>query len=101
MRRKAVVLVLILLTVVTAGAYFFANRVLGSELVRSALEQQLTTRFGQPVHVGSVSASLFPRVAVNLHAVTVGAPAVVQLGDVRVVTGLRALFSRTIADAEV
>jgi hypothetical protein len=99
--RRTLLLVLAVLVVIAAGMYFFANRVLGSELVRSALEQQLASRFGQPVHIGSVNASLFPRVAVNLHDVAIGEPAAVQLGDVRVVTGLRGLFSRTITDAEV
>jgi hypothetical protein len=101
MRRKVLIAVLVVFAVLTAGLYFFANRVFGSDFVRSTLEQQLTIRFGQPVHVGSVGASLFPRVAVNLHQVTIGQPAAAQLGDVRVVTGLRGLFSRTIADAEV
>jgi uncharacterized protein involved in outer membrane biogenesis len=101
MRRRVLIGIFIVLAVLTAGLYVFANRILGSDLVRSTLEQQLATRFGQPVHIGSVGASLFPRVAVNLHDVAIGEPAAVQLGDVRVVTGLRGLFSRTIADAEV
>jgi uncharacterized protein YhdP len=101
MRRKVLFVVLAALAVVTAAVYVFANRVFGSDLVRSALEQQLSERFGQPVHVGSVRGSLFPRVAANLHDVSIGETAAVQLGDVRVVTGLRGLFSRTIADAEI
>ena len=101
MRRKGLVAIVLVLAVITAAVYFFANRVLGSDMVRSALEQQLATRLGQPVRVHSVGASLFPRVAVTLHDVAIGEPAAVQLGDVRAVTGLRGLFSRTIADAEV
>ena len=101
MRRKLLLGLIVGLAVIAAGVYFFANRVLGSDLVRSTLEQQLSTRFGQPVHIRSVAASLFPRVAVNLRGVTVGESAAVQLGDLRVVTGLRGLFSRTIEDAEV
>jgi hypothetical protein len=99
--RKLLLGIIVVLAVIAAGAYFFANRMLGSDLVRSTLEQQLSTRFGQPVHVRAVAASVFPRVAVNLRDVTVGESASVQLGDLRVVTGLRGLFSRTIEDAEV
>ena len=101
MLSKVLVALVILLAVLAAGVYFFADRVLGSELVRSTFEQQLATRLGQPVHVGSIGASVFPRVAVKLQDVSIGQPAAVQLGDVRVVTGLRGLFSRIITDAEV
>ncbi len=101
MLRKVLLALVILLAVITASVYFFADRMLGSELVRSTFEQQLATRLGQPVHVGAIGASLFPRVAVKLQDVSIGQPAAVQLGEVRVVTGLRGLFSRTITDAEV
>jgi hypothetical protein len=101
MRRKLLLGIIVVLAVIAAGVYLFANRMLGSDLVRTTLEQQLSARFGQPVHIRSVAASLFPRVAVNLRDVTVGESAAVQLGDLRVVTGLRGLFSRTIEDAEI
>jgi AsmA-like C-terminal region len=101
MRRKLLLGIIVVLAVIAAGVYLFANRMLGSDLVRTTLEQQLSACFGQPVHIRSVAASLFPRVAVNLRDVTVGESAAVQLGDLRVVTGLRGLFSRTIEDAEI
>jgi AsmA protein len=61
----------------------------------------LTARLGQPVGIGGLSAAVYPRVAVELDDVTIGAPVAVTLAHVRLVTGLRALFSRTISDAEL
>jgi len=101
MRGRRFVVVLLILAALGIGAYASIERVLGSDLVRSGLEQQLAARLGQPVRIGSASVSLVPRVAVVLREVIVGEPAVLRLGNVRLVTGLRPLFSRTIADAEI
>ena len=90
-----------LLLLLPVGLYIAATRMLASDYARTALEQQLTTRVGQPVHIGTLTAAIYPRVAVDLNNVTVGAPAAVTLAQVRLVTGLRALFSRTISDAEL
>src|SRR6185436_1952271 len=90
-----------LLLVAALGAYLAASRMLGSDLVRSTLEQQLTAAFGQPVHIASASASIFPRVRVNLNELTIGSPVAVQITQLRIATGLRPLFSRTVEDAEV
>lgn len=100
-RARLPVVALIAAVVLAAGAYAAARAVLASDLVRSALEQQLAARVGQPVRIRSATAALFPRVALDLHDVAIGEPAAVQLGTVRIVTGMRGLFSRTIADAEV
>src|SRR5262249_10897574 len=51
--------------------------------------------------VGGLSAAIYPRVSVDLDNVAIGAPATITLAQVRLVTGLRALFSRTISDAEL
>src|SRR5258708_18339286 len=99
--RKALVGAVIVLLVGTAGGWIVARRVLGSDLVRVTLERQLSGRLGQPVHIGSATASLFPRVAVDLHDVAIGQPSSVQLAQLQVVTGARGLFSRKIADAEL
>jgi AsmA-like protein len=99
--RRALVLVACLLLIITAVVYLVASRVLASEYTRTALEQQLASRLGEPVHIGSLSAAVYPRVAVDLEDVAIGAPAKITLAHVRLVTGLRALFSRTIADAEL
>jgi uncharacterized protein involved in outer membrane biogenesis len=99
--RKKLILIPLLIAALMGALYVAASRVLGSGLVRARLEQQLSVRLGQPVRIGSASAAVFPRVAVDLHDVTVGAPAAITLGRIRIVTGLRALLSRTIQDAEV
>ncbi len=99
--RRALVIGVILLAVLGVGVYLAATRLLASDYARTALEQQLAARVGQPVRIGAVSASIFPRVAVDLDGVTIGEPAAVTLAHMRLVTGLRALFSRTISDAEL
>src|SRR5262245_60915296 len=101
MMRRALLSVVILLLLLAGGIYVAATRVLTSNYARTTLEQQLTERLGQPVRIGALRAAIYPRVAVDLDDVTLGAPASVTLAHVRLVTGLRALFSRTISDAEV
>ena len=101
MRRRILLITLAALVVLAAGAYLAVRLVLGSDVVRAALEDQLEMRLGQPVAIGSATASIFPRLAVTLHDVDVGQPAAVQLGRVKVVTGLRGLLSRTVSDAAI
>jgi len=99
--RRALVIVVVLLMLLAGGVYFAATRVLTSEYARTTLEQQLSAAVGQPVHIGGLSATIYPRVAVDLDDVAIGSPATVTLPQVRLVTGLRALLSRTISDAEL
>ena len=99
--RRAFLIVVVLLVLLAGGIYIAATRVLTSDYARTTLEQQLTAAVGQPVHIGRLSAAIYPRVAVDLDDVAIGSPATATLAQVRLVTGLRALFSRTISDAEV
>jgi len=99
--RRALLIVAILVLLLAGGLYFAATRVLTSDYARTTLEQQLSAAIGQPVRIGSLSAAIYPRVAVDLDNVAIGTPATVTLAQVRLVTGLRALFSRTISDAQV
>lgn len=99
MRRLA--LLLLVLMVLAAGAWLAARALLASDLVRSTLEAQMTERLGQPVRIGAATAAVFPRIALDLHDVTIGDPPAARLGTVRVVAGLRGLISRRIEDAEV
>jgi hypothetical protein len=46
-------------------------------------------------------ASVFPRITLDLQDVTIGDPAAVALGTVRVVTGIRGLLARRVVDAEI
>jgi uncharacterized protein involved in outer membrane biogenesis len=98
-RRLFYVLGALLLVMVlgAAGVYWF----LSGDGVRVALEQQASAWLGQPVRIGHATASLFPRVAVRLEEVTAGDPVGLRLSRVDLSTGLRALLSRRIDDAEV
>jgi uncharacterized protein involved in outer membrane biogenesis len=98
---RKLLIALVVLVVLAVGLYFVAARVLGSGLMRTTLEQQLSARLGQPVRIGSASAAIYPRVAIDLRDVSVGSPAGLTAGRVRLVTGLRPLLSRIIQDAEV
>lgn len=100
MRRLAIAVVVVIVVVVLGG-WFVVHRALYPEMVRSTLEQQLAERLGQPVHIGSAAASIFPAPGVDLHDVAIGSPASVTLQRVSLHTGLRALLSRRIAHAEI
>jgi uncharacterized protein involved in outer membrane biogenesis len=101
MRRRRLLLAALILIALPIGVYLFARFTLGSDLVRTTLERQLSARLGQPVHIRTATAGLFPRVALRLQDVTVGSADVVHIGDLQIVTGLRGLLSRTVTDAEV
>lgn len=98
---RALLIIVAVLIFLAGGLYVAATRVLTSNYARTTLEQQLTARLGEPVRIGALRAAIYPRVAVDLDDVAIGAPAAVTLAHVRLVTGLRALFSRTISDAEL
>ena len=98
---KRLAIVLAVLVVLAAVLYVAASRILASDLVRSTLQQQLSTALGQPVSIGAASAAIYPRVAVDLHSVAIGDPVSVNVEKIRVVTGLRPLLSRRVEDAEV
>jgi hypothetical protein len=94
----AVVVLVVVLVVAGAGAaYWF----LSGDGIRRAIEQQATAWLGQPVRIARANAQVFPRAAIQLHDVKLGEAASVTLADVEVSTGLRALFSRRIEDAEL
>jgi uncharacterized protein involved in outer membrane biogenesis len=95
---RRVLLALIVLLAVAAGAvyWFFSG-----DGMRRALERQASAWLGQPVAIASATARVFPRIGVQLRNVRVGKPARLSLADVEVSTGLRALLSRRVEDAEL
>src|SRR5215831_14555382 len=99
--RKILIVTVAGLILLAAASYVVAQRMLGGDLVRSEIEQQLASRLGQPVQVGSAGASILPAISVDLRDVTIGRPPAVQLSRVRLVTGLRGLFSRRIENAAI
>lgn len=99
--RRIILGLLLTVCVLVVAALVFVRVRLGSDPVRAAIEQQLEARLQQPVRVGSATASLFPRLAVELHDVSIGAPETARLDRLRIVTGLRALLSRRVEQAEI
>jgi len=100
MLKRALIALAVILVAFTAGLYFAINRGLHGDLVRSTLEAQLAARLGQPVHIGSAGASLFPP-SLDLRDITIGKAPSVRLAHVQIVTGLRGLLSRRIEEAEI
>ena len=99
--RKWLTIAVVVLGLGALGIYLAADRVLASDAVRAQIEQQLTARLGQPVRIGSVRASLFPGIAVDLGDVAIGQPEALHLGRIKVLTGLRALFAETVDIKEI
>jgi hypothetical protein len=99
--RRGLLVAFAALVIIILGGWLVVRHMLGSDLVRSTLERQLSERLERPVHIGAATASIFPRVGVDLHDVTIGAPPAVTLGQLELHTGLRALLSHRVANAEV
>ncbi len=70
--KKVLIGIAVLLAVVAGGLYFWAHAILASDTVRSAVESQLSAALGQPVRVGSMGATVFPRVTMTLNDVRIG-----------------------------
>jgi uncharacterized protein involved in outer membrane biogenesis len=92
----AIVAVLILLVV---GALVWARSILATDTVRTAIAAQASKAIGQPVTIGGISASIFPRVSIDLERVAVGQPPRIQAETLHVATNFRALLSRRIEHA--
>lgn len=95
--RRILIAAAVLVLVAAAAVYWFFS----ADGVRRALEQQASAYLGHPVSIGSASGRLFPRVGLQLGDVRVGDPVRLSLADVEVSTGLRALLSRRVEDAEI
>ena len=94
--KRALLVCLALVVVAAGGLYFAAQRILGSDLVRTQLEQQLSARLGQPVRIGSLRARIYPGIAVDLGEVSIGQPEALHAAQIRAFTGIRALFAESI-----
>jgi uncharacterized protein involved in outer membrane biogenesis len=69
--------------------------------VRTAVAAQLASAIGQPVSIGGLAASIYPRVTMELTDVSIGQPTRIQLQRAHVGTDFRALLSRRIEHAAV
>jgi uncharacterized protein involved in outer membrane biogenesis len=94
--KRALVIIVAGFLLLAGGVYFFAQRALGSDLVRTQLEQQLSARLGQPVRIGSVRARIYPGIAVDLGEVSIGQPEALHAARIRAFTGIGALFAEQI-----
>lgn len=101
MLKKVLLAALVLVLVGGVGLFFWARAVFTGENVRAQLAAQLSEKLGQPVRVGAISASVYPRVTVDLGEVTIGEPARITLRELTFGTDLRALLSRRIEHATV
>jgi uncharacterized protein involved in outer membrane biogenesis len=100
MKRLAIVIG-VLLVVGGIALALLARSVLTGDNVRAAVAAQVSAAIGQPVTIGGIGASIYPRVTMDLTDVVIGQPARIQLASVHMETGLRALFSRRIEHAAV
>ncbi|MGE0042297.1 MAG: AsmA family protein [Vicinamibacterales bacterium] len=101
MAKKLILGVVVLLVVAGIGVTVWARSVLTGDNVRAAIAEQVSDAIGQPVTIGQLSASVYPRVVVDLGDVTIGQPAAITLASVRLGTDFRALLSRRIEHADV
>jgi AsmA-like C-terminal region len=101
MLKKAAIAVSGVLVLGAVAAAVLARTVLTGDNVRAAVAAQLSAAIGQPVAIGALSASIYPRVTMTLNDVAIGEPATIRLRDVRLGTDLRALISRRIERADV
>ena len=101
MSRKVLRGIGVLAVVAATGLFLWVRSIFTEDTVRAAFEQQLSAALGQPVTVGAISAGIYPRVTVNLKAVTIGEPARIRVRTLHVGANLGALLSRRIEHARL
>lgn len=101
MLKKLIVGSIVLVVVVLAGGAWLVRSWLDADGVRRTLEQQASQALGQPVAIGKVDLSFWPRAGVTLHDLTVGQPTALTLKRTALSTAMRALFNRRVEDAEL
>jgi len=94
---SVLVTVVVLLLAAAGALYWF----LSGDAIRQALEAQATSWLGEPVHIGTARAQLFPRIGIDLTGVRIGEPARLEFAVVTVSTPVRPLLSRRIEGAEI
>jgi uncharacterized protein involved in outer membrane biogenesis len=99
--KKLLVVVAVVLVVLAVTLGIAARMILGGDAVRVALEQQASAALGQPVSIQTATPRIFPKPAIHLTGVSVGAGRQVTIERASLATGLRALLSRRIENAEL
>jgi uncharacterized protein involved in outer membrane biogenesis len=100
MKRLLLVLVAVL-ALATIGLVIAVRTLLTGDHVRAAVAAQLSKALGQPVKIGGLGASVYPRVTMDLTDVTIGEPARLTFATLHLGTGLRGLLSRRVEGAAV
>ena len=101
MLKKVLLGAFLLIVLLSIGLFLWVRAVFTQDAVRATLAEQLSKALGQPVKVGSIAATIYPRVTVNLKSVSIGEPARIQVRTLHVGTDFRALLSRRIEHARL
>jgi uncharacterized protein involved in outer membrane biogenesis len=101
MLKKVLLGAVVLVFVLSAGLFLWARSVFAEDTVRVALAEQLSKAIGQRVKIGSIAATIYPRVTVNLGQVSIGEPARIEVQTLHIGTDFRALLSRRIEHARL
>jgi uncharacterized protein involved in outer membrane biogenesis len=97
--KKVLLGVGVVFLVAILGVFLWARAVLTGDAVRTTVAAKLSDSLGQPVTIGGLSASIFPRVSLNLKDVTIGRPGQLSVGTLGIGTDFGALLSRRIEHA--
>lgn len=95
-QRNLIAGVLAAVVVLVAGTFVWARSILATDSVRTAIAAQLSTAIGQPVAIGGIGATIFPRVTVTLEQVAIGQPPRIRVSALHVGASVGALLSRRI-----
>jgi uncharacterized protein involved in outer membrane biogenesis len=96
MLKKIAAAVVAIAVIAVIGAVVWARSILATDTVRTAIAGQVSNAIGQPVKIGGIGASIFPRVTINLEQVAIGEPARIQVAALHVGTNFGALLSRRV-----
>lgn len=99
--KRILIGIAVLIVLVGGGLALWARSALTGDAVKTAVAAQLSKALGQPVTIGTLGVSVYPRVTMDLTDVSIGQPARIQTRSMHLGTGLRALFSRRIEQAAV
>ena len=96
MFKKVLLGILAIVVIVGTGLFVWARSVLTQDTVRTAIAARLTDTLGQPVSIGGIGATIYPRVTVNLENVAIGPQTNIHVNTLAIGTDFRALLSRRI-----
>lgn len=101
MMKKILAAAVLFVVLVAGGLFVWARSVLTGDAVRATLAAQVEKAIGQPVSIGSLDATVMPRVSLTLGTVSIGRPGRIAVGSLQVGTDFRALLSRRIEHASL